>query len=499
MKVSLTIEKGPQQGRVITFEKPGNMLIGRANDADFQLPQDDPYVSRRHVYLEICPPSCRLSNLSNTNPPHVNNQPVDSKDLANGDLIELGYTRIRIGIGTQFEVATKNCSKCGEPIEVLPDQTVPKLCVNCGRSQSRKSGQRVSAKCTRCSKDLSEYANSDGRAEELRDTVIYSCEECLPTTQGIDGTCINDYRVILELGEGGFGVVYLVYHPPTARVLALKQIKDLTNDQNVRRFEQEISVLEDLKHPNIVRCIDSGHGAQGIPYLVTEYVVNRLSLDKDLSQPHFVVPIVVSLLDGLEYLHGKSKLHRDIKPDNILFQDRQMYPDKTSAHLKTCLTPKLADFGISFSYARAGGTRLTKPNLGMGTLMFMSPEQVQDAYSVKASADLYSLGVTLYFWLTGKYTFEFLTQEDLEDIRTKARDDRASPKEKLKALKSIQRYQASKHPFLIILGEEPIPIRERLPSLSPELAEVIDKSVRKDQNQRFQSASEFRQALLDAI
>ncbi len=116
MKVSLTIEKGPQQGRVITFEKPGNMLIGRANDADFQLPQDDPYVSRRHVYLEICPPSCRLSNLSNTNPPHVNNQPVDSKDLANGDLIELGYTRIRIGIGTQFEVATKNCSKCGEPM-----------------------------------------------------------------------------------------------------------------------------------------------------------------------------------------------------------------------------------------------------------------------------------------------------------------------------------------------------------------------------------------------
>ncbi len=84
-------------------------------------------------------------------------------------------------------------------------------------------------------------------------------------------------------------------------------------------------MLEDLKHPNIVRCIDSGHGAQGIPYLVTEYVVNRLSLDKDLSQPHFVVPIVVSLLDGLEYLHGKSKLHRDIKPDNILFQDRQMY------------------------------------------------------------------------------------------------------------------------------------------------------------------------------
>src|SRR5687768_13845707 len=104
MKVALTVVTGPQQGRGIELSEPRGFIIGRAADVGFRLSADDPYVSRRHALLEICPPSCRLQNLGMngsgaTNPPHINGELVlDSRDVAHDDVIELGYTQLKVSI-----------------------------------------------------------------------------------------------------------------------------------------------------------------------------------------------------------------------------------------------------------------------------------------------------------------------------------------------------------------------------------------------------------------
>src|SRR5262245_38528478 len=97
MRVALMVTAGTDQGRVFEFTEPRGFVIGRARDVEVRIP-DDPYVSRRHVYLEICPPHCRLRDLGSTNPPHVNGRPAVECDLADGDVIEVGYTRIRVAI-----------------------------------------------------------------------------------------------------------------------------------------------------------------------------------------------------------------------------------------------------------------------------------------------------------------------------------------------------------------------------------------------------------------
>src|SRR5262245_48713758 len=109
MKVTLTVIKGPALGRVLEFHGPRGLIIGRAADADFRLPDDDQYVSRRHVFLEICPPACRVHNLgtqgpSSTNPPRVNERTVtEEAELKDGDILELGYTQFKISIETDLK------------------------------------------------------------------------------------------------------------------------------------------------------------------------------------------------------------------------------------------------------------------------------------------------------------------------------------------------------------------------------------------------------------
>src|SRR5439155_6157363 len=121
MKVTLTVEKGPERGRFMEFHEPRGFIIGRSREADFRLPANDPHVSRWHVFLEICPPSCRLRDIGSTNPAHVNGTPFTERELADGDVIEIGYTQLRVSLTAQVAPRTRNCHACGTPIELLPD------------------------------------------------------------------------------------------------------------------------------------------------------------------------------------------------------------------------------------------------------------------------------------------------------------------------------------------------------------------------------------------
>ena len=151
---------------------------------------------------------------------------------------------------------------------------------------------------------------------------------------------------------------------------------------------------------------------------------------------------------------------------------------------------------MSKCHSRAGGTRLTKKNTGMGTLMYMPPEQIKDAAEVHEPADLYAVGVTLYYLLTGKYTFDFPTPREILEIQRQKPEEWKSPED---ALAWIMRANRIMHPFRIILGDTPIPIRDRDASIPKRLAAVVDKAVRKNPDERYRSASEFLATLREAL
>lgn len=548
MKVTLSVIKGPQQGRVMEFTAPCGVVVGRSPDAQVHVP-DDPYVSRRHVYFEVSPPHCRLRDLGSTNPTHVNGEVVVERDLRDGDVIEVGYTELQVSIsgiprddphGASGNAAERFCPSCGEPLEPVetrvgnPAQRKPaviepagtkleapgpaatdpaaiepagtklvatspaagkpgaskpaafeppvKMCAACvSIAPASPAGSMASARCFYCGADLGDAA--DWRVPGLADVAIYSCQTHLRPDAICADRSIGNYDVCRVLGEGAMGIVYLVYERATARLWALKRIKDLRSSVLARRFQREIQLMQRMVHRNIVRCMYTGIDEQGVPYLVTEYMPDG-ALEDLVQQRGGVLPIaeavriIDAVLDGVEYLHGHGIIHRDLKPANILLRGGD----------GVCV-PKLADLGIAKSYSSAGGTWRTKPGTRLGTLMFMPPEQVLDAGKVGVTADIYSAGVTLYYLLTGSYSFDFPSPAEALLFQ---RDQGAVWNDVDAAVQALMRYRRIKHPFSVILEEDPIPVGARNGSIPAALARVVDRAVAKDPGARYQSVAEFR-------
>jgi non-specific serine/threonine protein kinase/serine/threonine-protein kinase len=213
------------------------------------------------------------------------------------------------------------------------------------------------------------------------------------------GQTIGAYRLIEELGRGGMGVVYLAERGEDFRQrVAVKVVKrGMDTDFVLRRFRQERQVLAVLDHPNIARLLDGGATADGRPYLVMEYI-EGLPIDRYCDEQKLPVRDRLKLFQAVcaavGYSHQRLIIHRDIKPSNILVTDDG--------------TPKLLDFGIaklldetlaSASYQR------TATNARMMTPDYASPEQLRGE-TVTTVSDVYSLGVLLYFLLTGHLPFQ---------------------------------------------------------------------------------------------
>jgi response regulator RpfG family c-di-GMP phosphodiesterase/serine/threonine protein kinase len=212
------------------------------------------------------------------------------------------------------------------------------------------------------------------------------------------GLVLGNYRVLDRLGAGGMGVVFKGEHLDMRRFVAIK-VFQLSPDQDPRllsRFHVEMRAVAQLHHPNIVAAMDAGTmtGPPGSPvlrYFVMEYVPGQdledYVNDRGPLAPLKACDLAHQVAGALAEVHKYKLVHRDIKPSNIL-----VTPEEQA---------KLLDFGL----ARHFDNRMTEPGIALGTIDFMAPEQARDASKVDIRADIYGLGGTLFWCLTGRMPF----------------------------------------------------------------------------------------------
>src|SRR5262249_9383646 len=207
---------------------------------------------------------------------------------------------------------------------------------------------------------------------------------------------IGNYEILDRLGAGGEGTVFKARRRRMKRVVALKVLSRevVGTEQFAHRFQREVETIARLSHPNIVMAFDADEDEAG-PFLVMEFVNGRdLASEVTTGGPLPVADAVDRILQaarGLDYAHSRGIVHRDIKPGNLL---------RDAAGVV-----KVGDLGfarISGPGAGPGGqTSLTQAGSIFGTVDYMSPEQAVDSGTVDQRADIYSLGCTLHFLLTG--------------------------------------------------------------------------------------------------
>lgn len=217
------------------------------------------------------------------------------------------------------------------------------------------------------------------------------------------GSIVSNYRIISLLGEGGMGSVYLAEHIHLeSRKVAIKALhKQMLSNTEIRtRFRNEAATLSHINHDNIVKIYDYIESEEGF-FLIMEFVDGMTLEDyiKNVSGPlveEKAIRVMTQMLNGFGFAHQRGIIHRDVKPSNIIVSN-------------DLSVVKILDFGVA-KLLTEGSNNMTKHGTQMGTVYYMSPEQVK-GLQVDQRSDIYSLGVSLYQMVTGNNPYQHLTTE----------------------------------------------------------------------------------------
>jgi len=297
------------------------------------------------------------------------------------------------------------------------------------------------------------------------------------------GSMIGPYKLLQEIGEGGFGTVFMAeQRAPILRRVALKVVKQGMDTRNVvARFEAERQALAMMDHPNIAKVFDAGTTPSGRPYFVME-LVKGVPVTRFCNEQKFDtgqrLELFLDICSAINHAHQKGIIHRDLKPGNILVS---LHGDRA--------VPKIIDFGI----AKATQQPLTEKTLFtrfeqmVGTPLYMSPEQAASSgQDVDTRTDIYALGVLLYELLVGKPPFDgsTLLAAGYDEMRRIIRDeDPPRPSTRVSTLADNERsVVATTHRTDV----------ERLGRLiRGDLDWIIMKAIEKDRTRRYETANGF--------
>lgn len=263
---------------------------------------------------------------------------------------------------------------------------------------------------------------------------------------------VGPYRIQSLLGHGGMGVVYLGVHDHLGREVAIKALApELTRHPEFReRFFAEARVQARLQHTNIVTIYDLIEAEESF-FIVMEHVpgptLEALLKEEDGKgwDPDHSLTLFRQILAGLDYAHSKGVIHRDVKPSNVLVAEGDLV--------------KLTDFGIALLI---GDKRLTASQSTIGTPTYMSPEQILRPRTVDHRSDVYSAAIVFYELLVGQPPFDAETEYEIKKLQI----------------------------------ESPVPdVRELRPEIPSQIADALSMALKKDPDERFQSAGAFLRAL----
>lgn len=274
----------------------------------------------------------------------------------------------------------------------------------------------------------------------------------------VGSTVAGKYHIDRLIGRGGMGAVFQATHAAIGKRVALKFLRaQTTRDSDATtRFQREAKAASLAESPHIVQIFDSGRSERGLPFLVMELLTGedlraRLRREGRLDA-ETTVGIAAQVLKALREAHAAGIVHRDLKPDNVFLCRRDDEPSFV----------KLVDFGISKLQQRTGVDTLTHEGAVLGTAFYMSPEQAQSFPDIDGRTDLFSVGAIMYEMLTGEPPHSGPTYEAV---------------------------------LIAICTRDAADVREKVPSVPPELAEVIARALRRDRTARYASASEMLAAL----
>jgi serine/threonine protein kinase len=269
------------------------------------------------------------------------------------------------------------------------------------------------------------------------------------TSSGAIKQC-GPYRIVELLGEGGMGQVYLGQRDLPKRTAAIKLMRgEGLSGERVTRFRREVEVLARLEHAGIAHLYESGELDDGAPWYAMEYVAGR-TLDQHVQAHKLGARVVVALVRdiarALHYAHQRGVIHRDIKPSNIL--------------VDAAGQAKILDFGIARLVEADAQGAATRMGQVIGTLAYMSPEQLSNSALVHVRTDVYALGIVLFEMLTGETPVRIQSSSLLEAIRELSEGKR----------RTLETFDTR---------------------LRGELSLIVERAMARDPEQRYESAAAF--------